>query len=293
MMSKPNKSLLHHYLKGKITSVYPTTTASAVTTFLTSLPPIRHGVTGWYLYLKEIGCLIASLLWKTRGSENNIINKELSPSTVYTEENIFKSIDADSFLIYPDTIIDSIFSVSMTKGSVKVRYSTLSDFFNVIKETVRKQSIKKKFIIAYYTEFDSIQHEYGQESETDKNHYKYFIEQLEKNIIPGENPDTVFIITADHGLIESPQEKIIELSDHPELYKMLLMPLSCEPRNVFCHIKNGYDSVFIEYIKKHFSNSIELYKSIELLETGYFGNGVRHANIKDRIGDYTLIMKEN
>ena len=71
------------------------------------------------------------------------------------------------------------------------------------------------------------------------------------------------------------------------------MPLSCEPRNVFCYIKNGFNSVFEEYIKKHFSNSIELHKSIELLENGYFGNGVKHPNIKDRIGDYTLIMKDN
>ena len=37
-------------LRGTMTSVFPSTTASAVTTFLTGLAPVEHAVTGWFTW---------------------------------------------------------------------------------------------------------------------------------------------------------------------------------------------------------------------------------------------------
>jgi hypothetical protein len=45
----PTGILSRHQL-GTITSVFPTTTASAITTFLTGDAPQQHGITGWFTY---------------------------------------------------------------------------------------------------------------------------------------------------------------------------------------------------------------------------------------------------
>src|SRR5512135_1734595 len=41
---------LRGHLRGSLTSVFPSTTASAITTFLTGLAPQQHGLTGWHMY---------------------------------------------------------------------------------------------------------------------------------------------------------------------------------------------------------------------------------------------------
>jgi hypothetical protein len=50
---------LRRHLRGPLTSVFPSTTASAIPTFLTGLAPQQHGLTGWNMYFREIGAVVA------------------------------------------------------------------------------------------------------------------------------------------------------------------------------------------------------------------------------------------
>src|SRR5512138_1463647 len=43
-----------------ITSVFPSTTASAITTSYTGATPLEHGLTGWFTYFGEAGCVSAA-----------------------------------------------------------------------------------------------------------------------------------------------------------------------------------------------------------------------------------------
>src|SRR4051812_115755 len=40
-----------------ITSVFPSTTASAITTTYTGATPLEHGLTGWFTYFAEAACV--------------------------------------------------------------------------------------------------------------------------------------------------------------------------------------------------------------------------------------------
>ena len=53
------KPQLSTNLVGEMTSVFPPTTASAVTTFMSGLAPQQHGLTGWFMHLREIGTVTA------------------------------------------------------------------------------------------------------------------------------------------------------------------------------------------------------------------------------------------
>ncbi|MET0010579.1 MAG: alkaline phosphatase family protein, partial [Candidatus Thiodiazotropha sp. 6PLUC4] len=57
---------LNANLLGGMTSVYPPTTASAITTFLTGEAPQQHGLTGWHVYFRELGAVLAILPGKPR-----------------------------------------------------------------------------------------------------------------------------------------------------------------------------------------------------------------------------------
>jgi hypothetical protein len=47
-------SPLNKYLAGSITSVFPSTTAAAMTTIYTGVAPLNHGILAWFTYFKEL-----------------------------------------------------------------------------------------------------------------------------------------------------------------------------------------------------------------------------------------------
>jgi len=60
-------------------------------------------------------------------------------------------------------------------------------------------------------------------------------------------------------------------------------------------VKNSYSSLkqFETYVNKKLKHLCWLYKSEDLIKKNFFGLFKPHPKLKDRIGDYTLIMKEN
>ena len=59
-------SALAEFPVRKITSVFPSTTATAITTFATGLAPQQHAVTGWFMHLKELGSVVKVLPFTPR-----------------------------------------------------------------------------------------------------------------------------------------------------------------------------------------------------------------------------------
>src|SRR5205085_11154383 len=53
--------------RGAMTSVFPSTTASAITTTYTGRAPLEHGLTGWFSLFGNAGCVGSPLAFTSRG----------------------------------------------------------------------------------------------------------------------------------------------------------------------------------------------------------------------------------
>ena len=53
-------------VRDPITSVFPSTTTSAISTLLTADAPQQHGLTGWHMWLREIGMVASPLPFRSR-----------------------------------------------------------------------------------------------------------------------------------------------------------------------------------------------------------------------------------
>ncbi|WP_059756303.1 alkaline phosphatase family protein [Thiobacillus denitrificans] len=71
---------LRQHLRGQMTSVFPSTTASAIPTFLTGLAPQQHGLTGWHMYFREIGAIIAPLPFRVRTGRHALREAGVTPA---------------------------------------------------------------------------------------------------------------------------------------------------------------------------------------------------------------------
>lgn len=293
LTKKAKGTYLNNNLIGKITSVFPPTTVSASTSFSTGFAPQQHALTGWFIYLKEIGVLSQIMTFNPRIGGNRFSKQGIQLKSFVDTSMVSERVNVDSFSIISNEYLNSDFT-NATKGESKIiGFSSLNSFFSNIGKVIKKKTRKRKFIYAYWTEFDSMSHKSGTNSVKLKEHLKKIDIKLKKLVKRLKGTNTQIIVTADHGLIDVPKNSSIKLEDHPKLKECLLMPFCGEPRVIYCYVKASKTKFFENYVKKELKKYCRLYKSYDLIKKGFFGNFTPSKNTLDRIGNYILIMKGN
>lgn len=272
---------------GEITSVFPSTTTAAVPSFMTGEAPQNHGLVSWYMNIKELGGAVRVLPWTMRqGGEIGVKAKEFFKQKTFSEK-----IKVPSYTVIPRKIVGSEFNEGFNKGVHQVGYNSLRGMFYQINKLIKKKG--RRYIHAYWPEFDTLVHRYGAESRKVGGHFKEIERELERFAKKLEGKGAVLLVTADHGLVTHVREDRVDLNKHPKLRECLACAMGGEPRVIFCHVLAGKERQFEKYVREKLRKYCELYKSKELVDKGLFGLGKGHAGLLDRIGNYTLVAKKN
>jgi len=294
LMNYEKDNILKQNLKGRITSVFPATTGAAIPTFLTGVPVQQHAITGWFVYLKELGLVSTILHFTARVKSQPLSKSGVKPKKIFTEKSFFDRIKAISYIIHDKTIAYSDFTLA-NKGKARVlsfKPSSLNGFFMQIKKAI-KSSNRRKYIYAYWPDFDTLCHSYGTKSIKTSRHFRAINKKLQSFLKSIKGTDTTIIITSDHGFIDSDKSKLIDLAKHPKLSDAMIIPLCGERRLAYCYVCPSKTKQFEDYVRKNLKHACYLYKSRDLIKKNYFGLFKPNKKLFDRVGDYVLIMKEN
>jgi len=289
---KKEETILNEHLVGPITSVFPPTTASAICTFLTGVAPQQHAFTGWFMHLKEIGVVSTILPFSPRFGGLPFSTYDIEIEDMLDQKSFTSKIKAQNFSINHKKIVHSDFSKTMSKNSKSLPYGTLNGFFKQINKVIN-YSNRKKYIYAYWPEFDSLSHKHGVEHKKSEKHFKEIDKKLKSFIKNLKKTNTLLIITADHGFVNTPIERIIKLEDHPRMKECLTLPLCGEGRVAYCYVHPSKSKQFETYVRKNLNKYCNLFKSQELIDKNLFGFFEPNKKLFDRVGDYILIFKEN
>lgn len=289
---KDKNSVLNENLRGKITSVFPSTTASAITTFATGAAPQQHAITGWFMHLKELGVVSAILPFNPRMGGRSFTAQGIKVEDILNLKCFSEKIKAHSYTVTYAEIMDSDFTKANSKRSEISGCKTLGGFFRQIRKAIASHA-GRKYIYAYWPKFDSISHKYGINSKEAKEHFLEINKKISSFIDDIKGTNTALIITADHGLIDTTKKRMIKLEDHPKLKECLTLPFCGEPRSIYCYVHPSKTKQFEAYIKDKLNKFCSLRKSEEIIINNYFGSFKPNPRLIDRVGDYILIMKEN
>lgn len=285
-------TFLDNNIRDKITSVFPSATSCAITALSSGDSTQQHALTGWFTYFKEAGILSIPLPFATRQGWMPLNKCGIDIVDLIQLKSFNSKLkNVEKVTITKKDFANSEFTKLSLSPSKIISYNTMNQFFNELKKNIKVEN-KKKYIFAYWPEFDMIEHQYGPDSKQAKKHYEELnkkFETLKKSL----NNDTLLIITADHGQIQSPKNRMIDINKHKDLVDCLSMPLSGDGRVKYCYLKVSKEKQFLKYLKKNLKEVCEVHKSTDLIKKGYFGLGEENPNLQDRIGDYTLIMKDN
>jgi len=284
-------SALHRHLKTRLTSVFPSTTATAVSTLLTGVGPQQHALTGWHAWLRELGCLAATLRFRPRHGGEPLSKAGIDPRSVFTAEPMFDRLAAKSYVVSPDKIIDSDYNVAHCGVAERKPYKELPEMFLQLAEIVRNGS-ERQFIHAYTYDLDATAHAFGSASPELQATFRQIDAAFARFLDEIAGTDTMVIAVADHGFIDSPKSACIELEDHPQLAQMLMLPLCGERRAAYCYVQPGQDAAFEHYVQTRLADRAALYRSSDLIAQGWFGLGPANPRLAERVGHYTLVMKD-
>jgi hypothetical protein len=283
---------LQRHLKARITSVFPSTTATAVSSFLTGVGPQQHALTGWHTWLREFGCIAVTLRFHPRHGGEPLSKAGIDPRSVFTAEPMFDRLAAKSHVVSPANIIDSDYNVAHCGLALRRPYKELPELFSTVAEIVRSGS-ERQFIHAYTYDLDATAHSFGSVSPEVQAKFRQIDAAFARFLDEIAGSDTLVIAVADHGFIDSPKSACIELEDHPQLAQTLMLPLCGERRVAYCYVQPGREGAFEHYVQTRLDHCASLYRSADLIAQGWFGLGRANPRLAERVGHYTLVMKGN
>lgn len=274
------------YLRSKqidcVTSVYPSTTTAALTTYYSGKPPYETAWIGWSQYFKEYGRALD--LFKHRESYKGETLKDVRMDVfeeVIKYVPVFEQIEKSSPNVKAYELMPT-YSEKRAKRSIKA--DSVEDIIENIEMLCNVYG--EKFIMAYCDNPDALLHKYG----TDSQEVKEFMLDTEKKIEKmcsklGE--DTIVIISADHG--HKNIEKAYTILDYPEIQECLITPPTLESRSLAFWVKEEMKKEFEERFNKIFGEEFLLLSKEELLEKHLLGEGKKHPKVDDFIGNYMAL----
>jgi len=271
--------------RGALTSVFPSTTASAITTSYTGCTPVEHGITGWYTYFGEAGYVAAPLPFRTRGDMLPLRGKGFTPERAFTARPIFESMQARAIIVSSAEIIASEYNLYHCAAAERRAYDSLERFVAEVEAAV-KSGPERKFIYAYWPAYDATSHRYGSESAEAAREFERIDAAFGELLQKLSGTETTVVATADHGFIDVPLEASLELP--ASLAAMLRFPLCGERRVAYCHVHDS--DAFARKARDWLGERAEVKPSAQLVREGWFGPGEAHPRFAERVGDVALVM---
>ena len=271
-------SFLRRNIREVLTSVFPSTTTNATTTYLTNKYPMEHGWFGWSLYLEELKRAVD--LFIGRDSFTGEPVDKASIKTLLPVEPYYKKKTKD---YTTNVVVPEYWDSDYDNRHV---FETPPEMFAHIGAICRKAG--KQFIYSYCGEPDSVMHRYGVSSAEAHAVIGALNDGVEA--LCAELTDTLFIISADHGQIDI--DGYIDIFKDEELTSMLEWPQFLEARAAAFKVKTDCREKFADAFRRKYGADFELFKVEDLIGENYFGGNMTSEHAR-RLGDYIAVGVTN
>ena len=122
----PAESFLRRHLWEQAQTVFPSTTAVALTSLTTGEWPQDHAVTGWWTQLPALGSAATILSYTSRSNNQDLLKRGISPETTFPVESLWKRMPRDALVVVPKAIAGSVYSRYFSGGRRTEGYESLA-----------------------------------------------------------------------------------------------------------------------------------------------------------------------
>jgi Type I phosphodiesterase / nucleotide pyrophosphatase len=256
-----------------LTTVAPSTTATALTSITTGLPPGEHGIVGYRMAVH--GEVLNVLRWSTGAGDarQSIPPSKVQPTPPFLGQR-------------PPVVTRAEYRRSGFTGAHldPARYWGYRTPATMVTEVGRLLRSSEPFVYAYYDGLDKVAHEYGlgEHYDAELTWIDHTIDRLLAQLPRGG----VLLVTADHGQVEVGGNVVPLAADVLALSAML----SGEGRFRWLHARSGRAGALREAAEAHHGADAWVMTRDQMIADGWFGPVVNEAAAA-RLGDVALVAR--
>src|SRR2546421_1749264 len=276
------------------TTIFPSTTAAAITTLNTARTPQEHGNIAYFIWLEEFAAVTQMLRWgpgvTRRGSYFD--DRRIDPREYVKVPSVHARLrqrGGQSWVIEPEIFhkeamtrmhaAEAEYAGDYLPSSMSVRLRDLLE--------QRPWGDAPAYVYAYWSGIDAVAHVSGPQSAEHATQAALFDKALDRAVASRPPGDTLILLTADHGHAFTDPDRLIDLVGDEQLRSLLRNPIAGEPRLAFLHTDQA-DRVK-QHLERRYPETFFFLDREEAIEAGLFGRGEPHI-ARQRVGDVLAML---
>lgn len=259
-------------------SVFPSTTAAALTSLLTGVDPGTHGLVGYRVLDPATDNLVNQLSgWEREG---------VAPDSWQTAPTLFQRAVAEgrpAFAVGPAEYDGSGYTRAVLRGAEYVGVDYTTD--RVAKAVDLANRNSGSVVYCYLPEVDKAGHKFGVASDQ----WLAALEEVDAAFMVAYPQDVGVIVTADHGMIDVPRFRHVLLDENDPRWDGVSQ-LGGEPRLLHVYTEPGADVAAVAGRWQDMAGTTASIVTREAaIAQGLFGEVAPH--VRGRIGDLLVVAR--
>ncbi len=285
-----------------LTSIFPSTTAAALTAVHSGFTPMEHGLPEWWVYFRELGKIVTTLPFTLMGEKGNdqLLAAGVDPKILFNGTTLYEKLAASgvsSTVLVDADYAHGAYSSLVHRGSTTLPFADVRNMFDTLRRHLESSS-GPSYTFVYWANIDAIAHEFGPHSDEYRKSLHEFFDAFETEFVAklslGAARDLTLLMTADHGQILVDPKRTVYLDCYPEVVDNLrvgpegkkILPWG-SPRDMFLAVQPEEIDSVVDFLER--TLDARVVRSTDALAAGLFGKGVIHPEFTSRIGDILII----
>lgn len=257
----------------RISSVFPTTTTTALASLLTGLTPAKHGLLGYSMLCRECGGLVELIRGRVRLPEHLTV-RDILPYPVLFEEAAEEGVKSKAFL--KKHLTESVLTKIFYREVPIEAYVDLEDLL------VRIRRERAELLVAYWEVIDTVGHVYGPSSKEMRSHIDRLVRAI-FNFPAKKVGRRALIIASDHGLVDV-KWKEMPMMDRSLMGKLCLPPFGDLRATFLLPIEGGVK----DYAEEKYGRWSLVLDKADVIREGLLGGELSKEAIA-RLGEVILL----
>lgn len=279
--------------RSRLTSVFPSTTAAALTSLQTGVAPAGHGIAGYTLYLEEQAATVNIVGWKPVGGVELAcpLPEPVGFSGVQTIYSRLEAAGIETAVVANQEFSASALTNIHSPGVTYFGHRTPAELAGLLLRETQRPG--RRFIYGYWDGFDALSHTWGPESDVALNELHVLDQALGRGLLAplgASGKDVVLLVVADHGHIGIEQDQVMSLKDHLALFAGERPIPTGDRRATGLPDAN---SAALAHLAEVAGDRGVVLPVRDAIRAGLYGLGEQHPELLSRIGETLLLSRDH
>ncbi|MBI3521514.1 MAG: alkaline phosphatase family protein [Chloroflexi bacterium] len=281
----------------RVTTIFPSTTAAAITTLNTARTPQEHGNIAYFLWLEEFAQVTQMLRWgpgiSRRGSYfDDATVDPVAYRRVRSIHGRLRERGVPTFVVEPELFRKEAMTKMHAAEATYVGYILPTTLEVRVRDLLRARpwGDGPAYVYAYWSGIDTAAHQYGPNSPEHDAEASALDNALGRALAGRAPGDVLVLLTADHGHAAIDPDRLIDLEADLELRALLRNPIAGEPRVAFLHTDEP--DLVKAHLSRTYGDAFFLFDRDEAIASGLFGRGEPDA-VRRRVGEVCAMLGDD